>query len=62
MGVGKNKTYALRQVMQGMFGLVLETFPVKLVEDNVESLLAGSDLIIDCTDNIEARDLIQGYE
>ena len=61
MGVGRNKAQAMQQAMQGLFGLRLQAIPHKLTADNVERLLGGADLIVDCVDNAEARALIQGY-
>lgn len=61
MGVGRNKASALAQAMQGLFGLRIEAVPHKLVEDNVEALLAGADLVLDCVDNAPTRDLIQRH-
>ena len=61
MGVGKNKAKALQQVMQGMFGVRLNAIPHKLTSDNVNTLLKGADIVVDCVDNAEARKLIQDY-
>jgi len=61
MGLRKNKSEALRQSLKGLFGTDVESRPYKLSIDNVNSLLDGADLVIDCTDNIEARNVIQGF-
>ncbi len=61
MGLAKVKVSAMKAAFQGMFGVKLEIRPTKLVKENVEVLLAGTDLVVDCTDNIQARDLIQRY-
>ena len=61
MGLRQNKAHALCRAMQGMFGTNITAVTQKLTEDNVETLLARSDLVIDCTDNIAARTLIQTY-
>jgi len=75
MGMRQNKAQALAKAMQGLFGLKLHPVPHRLTEDNVAALLGrseddagvmglegiGTTLVIDCTDNIEARMLIQGY-
>ena len=58
MSLRHNKAQAIQKAMQGMFGLKVEAVPHKLTDDNAEKLLAGADLILDCTDNIEARRLI----
>jgi len=61
MGLGRNKTVALQQAMQGMFGLRLDTAPVRLTDDNTEQVLGGATLVLDCTDNAEARRVISRY-
>lgn len=61
MGVGRNKAQALGQAMQGFFGKRLEVIPHKLTADNVEALLVGADLIVDCLDNGEARRVVQRF-
>jgi molybdopterin-synthase adenylyltransferase len=61
MGLRQNKAHALGKAMLGMFGTKLDARVPKLTIDNVEILLGGSDLVIDCTDNFEARTLIQDY-
>ncbi len=58
MGLGKNKAQALQQALQGLFGIKTEAIPHKLSNDNVK-ILAGSDLVLDCTDNAAARRVIQ---
>lgn len=61
MGVGRNKASAMQQAMQGLFGVRLQAVPHRLTADNVEGLLSGADLIVDCVDNAEARTLIQDF-
>jgi hypothetical protein len=61
MGSGKQKAKALEAAMQGLFHRPIEPFPVKLTKDNVRQLLGDASLIIDCTDNHEARSLIQHF-
>lgn len=60
-GVGKKKVEALKQAMQFCYGRKIETVSNKLTSDNVEQLLGGADLLIDCLDNGEARRLVQGF-
>lgn len=60
-GVGKLKVDALKKMMQFLYGVKIHTFSSKLMADNVENLLGGSDLVIDCLDNGEARRLVQGH-
>ena len=59
--VGKKKTEALKQQMQFCYGTKIQTIPNKLTDDNVEQLLSGADLLIDCLDNGEARRLVQDF-
>ena len=59
--VGKKKTDSIRQTIQFLFNRKIGTNSNKLTKDNVEQLLQGSGLIIDCLDNGEARRLVQGY-
>jgi len=59
--VGKNKAQVLSQLMHFLFNFKLEVIPHKLNKDNTEQLLKGADLIIDCLDNAEARELVQNY-
>jgi molybdopterin/thiamine biosynthesis adenylyltransferase len=61
MGLRQNKAQALAKAMQGLFGTKVIAVPHKLTEDNVEALLGGAALVIDCTDNAKARAVIQGY-
>ncbi|NIT77346.1 MAG: thiamine biosynthesis protein ThiF [Anaerolineae bacterium] len=61
MGSGKNKAKALQSLMNGLFGLKVGTKPVKLADNNQQQLLGAADLIIDCTDNFAAREIIQGF-
>lgn len=58
MGVGRNKTQALQQAMQGLFGLRLEAVPHRLTEDNVVALLTRADLVVDCVDHAPTRRLL----
>ena len=61
MGLGRNKAQALQQALQGLFALKVEALPRRLEDNNAAQLLGGAALVIDCTDNAEARRLIQGY-
>lgn len=61
MGQGKNKAVALKTAMQGMWGLQVDAHSVKLGQTNQEVMFKHADLIIDCTDNFKARDIIQEY-
>jgi hypothetical protein len=59
--VGKNKVQALQQAMKFLWNTTVEGTPHKLTSDNVEQVLKGADIIIDCLDNAEARTLVQSY-
>ncbi len=61
MGLGRNKAQALQQALQGLFALKVESLPRRLEPTNVEQLLGGAVLVIDCTDNAATRRLIQGF-
>jgi len=61
MGVGRNKAQAMQQAMQGLFGIRLEAVPHRLTADNVEALLSGAGLVVDCVDNAPTRQLIQDF-
>lgn len=61
MGQGKNKAKALQSAMHGMFKIQIQAMSTKLMGNNRVPLLSESDLIIDCTDNFKARDIIQEY-
>lgn len=59
--VGKAKVGALQQTMNFLFGIKVTVIGNKLVRDNAEQLLGGVDLIIDCLDNAEARQIVQDF-
>lgn len=61
MGVGRNKVQAMQQAMQGMWAVRLNGVPHKLTPDNAAQLLGDAALVLDCTDNVEARNVIQKY-
>lgn len=60
-GQGKNKAMALQQLMLGMWGLKVDAHSVKIGTTNREVMFKHADLVIDCTDNLEARNNIQEY-
>jgi len=59
--VGKKKVEALKQAMQFCYGRALEVVGNRLTADNVEQLLGGSDLLVDCLDNGESRRIVQNF-
>lgn len=58
---GANKSIALASNLVSCFGVQTEAYPRKVTYDNVEALLRSSKVVLDCTDNIEARRCIQSY-
>jgi molybdopterin/thiamine biosynthesis adenylyltransferase len=61
MTIRQNKAQALSKSLQGLYGMKVKAVPHKLVTDNVEALLGDASLVLDCTDNIAARKLIQDF-
>jgi len=61
MGLRRNKAQALAQSMQGLWGIKVETAPHKITNDNVDIILRDSDIVLDCTDNVEARTCIKAF-
>lgn len=61
LGSGKNKAKAIQAAMKSLFGRKLAAFTAKLMDNNAQDLLGGSDLVVDCTDNIAVREVIQGF-
>lgn len=55
------KSESLSRNLYGTFGVKTESVPHKLTVDNVHQLLSGSDVVIDSTDNYEARTTIKAY-
>ena len=60
-GVGKNKVEALKQTMDFLFKRQLSVVGNKLVAENIDVLMKGATLVIDCLDNAAARQLVQDY-
>jgi len=59
--VGKLKAPSFQQTMSFLFGTKIQATPHKLTKDNKLQLLAGSDLLLDCLDNGEARRIVQSF-
>ena len=59
--VGKNKATALKMQWQNFFGRSLKDYTVRLTDQNVDTILGGQELVVDCFDNAKSRDLIQEY-
>jgi hypothetical protein len=58
-GIGKNKAQSLQQSVNFLFGVKIEAIPHEVTKNNVETLLGGAALVIDCLDNGPSRELIQ---
>jgi molybdopterin/thiamine biosynthesis adenylyltransferase len=59
--LGKNKADAMKLQLANFWGVKSESFPVRLTQDNTDTLLARADLIIDAFDNQASRDLLSTY-
>lgn len=59
--VGKFKATSLTQQLFTLFNTKVSALNVKLTMGNVKEVLTGSDIVIDCTDNIAAKRLINSY-
>lgn len=57
----KNKAEALKQLVAFVWNVKLEAVPHRLTKDNVEQLLGGADLVIDCLDNGVSRRIVQDW-
>ena len=57
--VGKNKATAMKMQLLNFHGVKLRDYSVRLTEVNVDTILAGQDLIVDCFDNAASRRLVQ---
>ena len=60
-GIGQLKVRALSALMYTLFGVKLDTISHKLDFDNVEVMLGGADLVLDCLDNAASRRVVQLY-
>jgi hypothetical protein len=60
-GVGKNKVLALQQTMDFLFKRQLTVVGNKLVAENIDVLMKGATLVVDCLDNAASRKLVQDY-
>src|SRR5215471_3565760 len=60
-GVGKSKVDALKQAMDFFFKRTVQTVGHKLVDNNIDQLLKGATLVVDCLDNGASRKLVQDY-
>jgi molybdopterin/thiamine biosynthesis adenylyltransferase len=61
MSVRENKALAFKKALSALHGVSVEAIPHKLTRENAKALLGGAALVVDCTDNIEARRVIQEF-
>lgn len=59
--VGTLKVQGLKQNLQFLFGMKIDVNTNKLVAENCDQILSGSELVVDCLDNGAARRLVQGF-
>jgi hypothetical protein len=59
--IGKNKAEALKLQLSNFHGIKAESFGVRLASENIETLLANADLIVDCFDNQKSRLLVSDW-
>lgn len=56
--IHKKKASALSRTLYGLWGLNVNPQTSKITPDNSDYLIDGQDLVLDCTDNIAARNTI----
>lgn len=59
--VGKNKAEALKLQLRTFYGVDATAFPVRLTDDNVATVAAGADLLVDCFDNAASRLVVRSF-
>ncbi|NVJ20055.1 ThiF family adenylyltransferase [Myxococcus sp. AM011] len=59
--VGKNKAEALKLQLLNLHGVKSESFGVRVTRDNVAALCGGADLLVDCFDNQDSRQLLGDF-
>ena len=59
--VGKNKATALKTQLLNFYGVKLQDYGVRLTALNVETILGGADLVVECFDNAESRRIVQEF-
>ena len=60
-GVGKSKVEALKQTMDFLFKRQITVVGNKLVAENIDALMKGATIVVDCLDNGASRKLVQDY-
>lgn len=59
--IGKNKADALKLQLANFWGIKAESFGVKLTDDNVATVCAGADLLVDAFDNAKSRRVLSAH-
>jgi hypothetical protein len=59
--VGKNKAQSLKDMFAFLYGIKVEAVGHRLTVDNATLLLDDADVVINCVDNIETRQLIKHH-
>jgi len=59
--VGQTKVEALKRLMLFLYAAPVQAKGYRISEANVDVLLAGATLVVDCLDNGDARRLVQGF-
>jgi molybdopterin/thiamine biosynthesis adenylyltransferase len=59
--VGKNKATALKMQLLNFYDVKLQDYTVRLTALNVDAVLAGAGLVVECFDNAEGRRLVQDH-
>src|SRR5262245_4826293 len=56
--LGKNKAEALKMQLWNFWGCKADALPVRVVADNVGQVCEGAQLVVDCFDNRESREVL----
>ncbi len=59
--VGRNKAQALAVQLRNFHGVKAQAFSVRLAATNAEEICRSADLLVDCFDNIESRQLLSAW-
>jgi molybdopterin/thiamine biosynthesis adenylyltransferase len=59
--VGRNKAEALKLQLRTFYGVDATAYPVRLTADNVATVAAGADLLVDCFDNAASRLVVRSF-
>jgi hypothetical protein len=59
--VGRNKAEALRLQLRTFYGVSADAYPVRLGPDNIGTVAADADLLVDCLDNLAGRQTVRSF-